>query len=33
MERFGADTGWTTTFIGEWGSPSGQQMMQFSIEP
>jgi len=32
MERFGSETGWTPTYIGEWGSPAGQQMMKYSID-
>ena len=31
MKEFGLETGWAASFIGEWGSPSGQQMMEFRI--
>jgi len=31
MERFGSEAGWTPRYLGEWGSPAGQMMMQFSI--
>jgi hypothetical protein len=30
MHGLGRDTGWTTTFLGEYGSPSGQLMMRFA---
>lgn len=31
MERFGAESGWTAAYLGDWGSPSGQKMMTYSI--
>ena len=31
MKGFGLQTGWAPTFVGEWGSLSGQQMMAFAI--
>jgi len=31
MESLGRQAGWSPTFIGEWGSVSGQQMIRFSI--
>jgi hypothetical protein len=31
LELLGRDAGWSTRYIGEWGSPHNQKMMHFAI--
>ena len=33
MERFGAETGWRTEYIGDWGHMRGQKLIKYTPDP